>query len=51
MSVKKKFDKYLHQKYDDRAKTASKALLKAKGYDVVDNPNTYAEDLSAQRLK
>ena len=49
MSVKKKFDKYLHQKYDDRAKTASKALLKAKGYDVVDNPNPYAEDLIAQK--
>ena len=45
MSVRKRFDKELYQKYDSLAKQATKQFLNEKGCTVDPHPNRYAQDL------
>ena len=45
MSVRKRFDKELYQKYDSLAKQATKQFLNETGCTVNPHPNRYAQDL------
>jgi hypothetical protein len=47
MSERKRFDRELFEKYDKAAREVTTKVLKAKGYDVVEHPNRYAQDLIA----
>ena len=47
MSERKRFDRELFDKYDKAAREATTSVLKAKGYDVVEHPDRYAQDLIA----
>ena len=47
MSERKRFDRELFEKYDKAAREVTTKVLKAKGYDVVEHPDRYAQDLIA----
>lgn len=47
MSERKRFDRELFDKYDKAAREATTRVLKAKGYDVIEHPDRYAQDLIA----
>ena len=48
MAAKKPFDKLLHRQYDDKARGATIECMTKYGYNVIDNPDRYAQDLIAK---
>lgn len=47
MSERKRFDRELFEKYDKAARQVTTRFLKTKGYDVIEHPDRYAQDLIA----